>query len=524
MGIKNMIIDKEEQDSKQVINQNGAKEEVREKIKISRSMKIKNTIRKYTVDLTNVQLMKRKVASQKGRVTKLEDNVHKLQHLVKDNVLSLLDATTTYQSNAYPTYDSAIVEINRKYIGTADWGVLQTGSIIDLRAAFIIGDGVIISDKEPGKEPSTELEWVEKFFKYNDLDREVVQEFAKEAEIEGKIALKLAIEEDKEKDEEVDEKDKKWKISVRFISWLDKKYKVKTNPQDYLDYQKLIWQKTGIHKGETLDAKEFVYKKFGGRIMNPNEAAPKIMKCLPQIEGFDKALWDWRNINHIFAGPVLYAKCADKQEVDLMLTAFDNKNFKLKKILAGTAEMSFIKLDIGGIGSLEKEIADLAKVISGTTGVPVHWLGFVDLMSNRATAEDLINMINGATTKERQTWIGAYEEVIKKAMVMWNNAAEPGMSKDKQLDPDKIKVDIPIITKMHYDRLEKIFLPAVIAGKISDEAFLAMLPGFDVKAEMKRKEKKEKSEIESLKTEMDSMKADRLEKDLLGGGKKEEEE
>lgn len=486
-------------------------------------MTIKNTIKKYTIDLTNVQFMKRKVASLKGRITKLEDNTHKLQLLVKDSVLSLLDATTTYQSNSYPTYQSAVMEINRKYIGIADWGVLQTGSIVDLRAAFIVGDGMIISDKEPGEEPSAELEWTEEFFKYNDLDREVVQEFAKEAEIEGKIALKLAIEEDKEEDEEVDEKDKKWRVSVRFISWLDKKYKVIPNPLDYLDYQKLKWDTTGTHKGETLDAKEFVYKKFGGRIMNPNEAAPKIMKCLSQIEGFDKALRDWRQINHIFAGPILYAKCEDQNEVKITLAAMNDKNFKLNKVLAGTAEIGFIKLDVGGIDSIEKEIADLAKVISGTTGVPVHWLGFVDLMSNRATAEDLINMINGATTKERQTWIGAYEEVIKKAMDMWNNAAEKGMSKDKQLDPDKIKVDIPIITKMHYDRLEKIFLPACIAGKISDEAFLAMVPGLDVKAEMERKKEKEDSEIEGLKNEMDGMKADRLEKDLLRGGKKENE-
>jgi len=484
-------------------------------------MSIRNTVKKWTVDMTNVQLMKRKVAGQKGRVTKLEGTVQKLQHLVKDSILALTDAVSGYKSNQYPTYQSAVTEINRKYIGTADWGVLQTGSIIDLRAAFIVGDGMIISDKEPGEEPSAELEWVEEFFRYNDLDREVVQEFAKEAEIEGKIALKLAVEEDKEEDEEVDEKDKKWKVSVRFISWLDKKYEVIPNPLDYLDYQKLTWKATGKYKAETLEAKEFIYKKFGGRIMNPNEAAPKIMKCLPQVESFDKALWDWRSINHIFAGPVLYAKCKDATEVKLMLNAFNDKNFKLKKILAGTAEMSFIKLDVGGIDSLEKEIADLAKVISGTTGVPVHWLGFVDLMSNRATAEDLINMINGATTKERQTWIGVYEEVIKKGMVMWNNAAEKGMGPDKKLDPNKIKVDIPIITKMHYDRLEKIFLPAVIAGIISHEAFLAMVPGFDVKAEMERKEAAEKKEVEQIKGEMENLKADQLERNLMRGGKEE---
>lgn len=482
-------------------------------------------IRKSLTDLANsqktkAQFMKYKMSAQKGRVTKLENQVHKLQHLIKDDILSLTDAATNYKSNSYPSYESAVEEIGRKYNGTADWGVVQTGAIIDLRAAFIIGDGIVVSAK--GKEAEKELEWVEKFLEYNDLDEEVAQEFAKEAEIEGKIALKLALEEDKEEEsEEVEEEKKKWKISVRFISWLDKKYKVIPNPLDYLDYQKLAWQATGKRKAETLEAKEFVYKKFGGRIMNPNEAAPKIMKCLSQIEGLDKALRDWREINHIFAGPILYAECEDERTVDLALAAFADKNFKLKKVLAGTFKLSFLSLDIKGVESIESEIADLAKVISGNTGIPVSFLGFVELMSNRATADSLVDMINAATTKERQTWIGAYEEVIKKAMIMWNNAAEKGMSKEKQLDPDKIKVDIPIITREHYDRIEKIFLPAAIAGKISDETLLTMIPGLDVKAEMLIKEKKEASELEQIKRDNAERDARDLEANLNRGREEE---
>lgn len=472
-------------------------------------------IAKTLKDMANVQFMKYRVASQKGRVTKLENQVHKLQHLIKDDILALTDKVAGYKSNEYPSYASAVAEIDRKYKGTADWGVLQTGNIIDLRSAFIIGDGITPSAKEEGAEK--ELEWTEKFLEYNDLDGEVAQEFAKEAEIEGKIALKLAIEEDKE----VEKKENKFMVSVRFISWADKKYEVIPNPLDYLDYQKLAWKQTGSHKAETLDAKEFVYKKFGGRIMNPNEAAPKTMKCLTQIENLDKALRDWRQINHIFAGPVLYAKCEGQKEVNAALTALADKNFKVNKMLAGTFELSFLSLDIKGVESIESEIEDLVKMISSTTGIPVHFLGFVELMSNRATAENLMEMVNAATTKERQTWIGAYEEVIKKAMVMWNDAAAEGMSKEKQLDPDKIKVDIPTITKEHYDRLEKIFLPACVAGKLSDEAFLEMIPGFDVKAELERKEANEKSELEQIKIENKDLKDKKFEEKLLKG---EEEE
>lgn len=472
-------------------------------------------IKSYISDIakaqkTKAQFLRHKISAHKSQVVKLENQVRKLQALVRDDILSVIESSATYKGNSYPTYASAVAEINRKYNGTADWGVIQTGSIIDLRSAFIIGEGIKITEKKDGAE--RELKWAERFIEYNDLDEEVAQEFAKEAEKEGKIALKLALEENKEL-EEGDEK--KYMVSVRFISWQDKKYTIESNPLDYLDYQKLTWKASGKRKAETLEAKDFVYKKFGGSIINPNEAAPKIMKCLTQIENLDKALRDWRQINHIFAGPILFARCENSKEVTAALNAMDDKNFKLKKLLAGTFDLEFLKLDIKGVDSIEKEIEANAKVISATTGIPVHFLGFVELMSNRATAENLMEMIIASTTKEHATWIGVYEEVLRKAMFIWNAATKKGMSKNAQLDPDKIKVEIPLITKTHYERLEKIYLPACLGGKISDEAFLAMIPGFDVKAELERKKKNEESELQHVKNENKDLKNKELEKNLF---------
>ena len=236
---------------------------------------------------------------------------------------------------------------------------------------------------------------------------------------------------------------------------------------------------------------------------------------------YDKALRDWREINNIYAGPILYSKCATEMEVAKALEAFNQKNFKIRRFLAGTGELQYISLDLAGVESLENEIKTLAKMISGTTGIPVHFLGLAELMSNRATAENLMEMINAATSKERETWIGTYEEVIRKAMKLHNEAVNKGMSKAKQLDSDKIKVDIPMITKEHYDRLEKIFLPTYLAGKLSDEAFLGMIPGFDVKAELERKKEKEESEFELLKEENKNLQAEKFEQNLGGGGQDE---
>ena len=461
-------------------------------------------------DIANVQAMRTRLRFQKGRHEKLETQVKKLQALVKNDLLSLTSAQATYKGNKYTSYSSAVEEINNKYVGTADWGVLQTGSIVDLRAAFIIGEGIEVVPVTEGAE--AEIEWVKRFLEHNDLDQEMVQEFAKEAEIEGKIALKLAPDMVKIDDEEVNT------ITVRFISWTDKKYKVETDPQDYTKYTKLTWKPKNKDKNETLNEGEFVYKKFGGRISKPNEAAPKIMKCLTQVENLDKALRDWREIDRLFASPIPHIEVENAEVAKKVKAEIAKVNWKIKKMFVHTGKLAFASPDIQGIDSLEREITTLAKMISGTTGIPVHFLGFPDLMSNRSTSENLMELVSGSTLKERETWIGAYDEVIAKGMEMTNMLVNQGMSKDRRLDPKKVKVTIPIITKEHYEHIEKIYLPAAIAGKISDEAFQEKLPGFDMEAEQKRKAEKEKSEFERVMKENEDLKTDLASKELFGGG------
>lgn len=432
------------------------------------------------------------------KIDTLHGQVKRLQSLVKDDILSLQDRVKEYKGNKYSTYDEAVAEIDSKYKGTADWGSLQTGNIVDLRAAFIISEGIKVSKREP--EADRELEWANAFLEYNDIDREMAQEFAKEAEIEGKLALKLIPEKTKDEEGNGDVR-----ISARFISWQKKKYKVKTHPEDDTWYKKLVWDpKAEGKKPETLEEPEFVYKKFGGRISEPNKAAPKIMKCLTQIESLDKALRDWREINRIYASPLLHIKCQDKREATQAKEEMKNRNWKIKRILINTAEMAYVSLDIKGIESIEKEIITLAKMISGTAGIPLHFLGMADLMKNRATAKDLKDLIVGSTSKERQIWIGAYTELIKKAMTMYNELANKNMSKQAKLDPDKIAVDIPMISEEHWLHLEKIFLPAAVAGKISQESFQEQIPGFDIEKEQQRMAEREKEEIARIMDAGDS--------------------
>lgn len=446
------------------------------------------------MDLFNTK----KIASLNKQIETMTGQLKEWQSFIIDDILTArADTSATYRGNQYRNYSTAVKEISKKYKAKADWGVLQTGNIIDLRAAFIISEGLNVTGDK--KEAAAELEFAEAFMRYNDLDREVPQEFAKEAEIEGKILLKLAWEEQQTNGAEGG------MVSVRFIPWTDKNYTIETDEQDYLKYKEAKWRPTGKGKEETLEAKEFVYKKFGGRISDPNDAQPKIMKCLTQIEFLDMALRDWREINRLFAAPTPHIECETiEQAYKIMEEIRTNPNFKIKKFIAHTGKFSFEGPDMAGVANIENEILTLSKMISGTTGIPVHFLGLPDLLSNRATADNLGQLIYGSTLKERQVWRGAYEEALTKSMLMFNQKVLA--QKSNKLDPTKVQVDIPFPSEEAWLHFEKVWMPLWLAGKISTELALSQLPGVDAKAEMERLQKDEESEFKKAMAENEELK------------------
>ena len=468
---------------------------------------------KFLNNTAKIQAMKLKAAVEKGRVTGLTKRVAELQHLVRDSGMLEERTSPKYKGNEYQNYTIAVNAIADKYNGTSDWGVLQTGNIIDLRAAFIINEGLKIVRNKPDSDK--EYKWAHEFIEYNNLDKEVGQSFAVEAEIEGKIALKLAPEKITTKDKDGKIQDD-FQISVRYVSWTDKEYNITAAPQDYLKYIKMEWQPKDASKPETLKEEQFVYKKFGGRLNKPNEAAPRVMKCLTEIDNLSKALRDWRGIDHIFSAPILAAECKDREDVKTTKEALAHKNWKLRKMFISTSKLYYAQFDIKGIESLEKEITALAKMISGTTGVPVHFLGFTDILKQVATARNLMELVKSSTVKERETWKAAFEEAITKAMIMYNKKMNAQMSGERTLDPTKIGVEIPFITEEQWLHLVQFYLPAAIAGKISDVALREQVPSLDIEREEKLEKEKEKSAIEELKRDAASLRDELNQKDLLG--------
>jgi len=407
----------------------------------------------------------------KAQIQALRQTVQ-TQALIIDDITTVQTSTSTYRGNQYKTYSSAVKELARKYEGTADWGVLQTGNILDVRAAFIIGQGLKITPKDKAAYAADkELEFVQNFIDYNDLDREMAQEFAKEAEIEGRFLGQLFW----------DEAEKM--VSVRFRSWSQSNYTVETDKNDYSWFKKVTWNSGGQDVG--LDEPEFVYARFGGRVHQPNLPYPKVAKCLGQIENLDKALRDWYEITRLYAGPIPHVECETVEQAKYMKDNLEAvaKNWKLKRLLVHTGKLSFAQPDASGVQYLENLILSLAKMISGTTGVPVGLMGLGDLTTKLGSSSEITaDQLTATTSKERQIWIGTYEQMISKAIDMWNEN-----SKKTPLQADALDVNIPLITSETWKRIGELWLPLYLGGAISLKTLLAQIPDVDAEQEMEEK-------------------------------------
>jgi hypothetical protein len=456
------------------------------------------------MDFPVIGRSRREVKELKQRLETRERDVARLvkvQELLVKDILTLQEVTEKNVGNDYKDYATAVAEISDKYNGKASWGCFQTGEIIDLRAAFIIGEGIkIVHTTKTRAEARAELDWANAFLEYNALDSEMAQELAKEAEIEGKIGLELAWDKDP------------WRafpgmVSVRFVSWTANKYTITADPKDYLWYKEMAWTPTGSDKPVKLSEPDFVYKKFGGRLNKPNDAQPKVMKCLTQIDRLDQALFDLRKINHLYSAPTPELECETAEHVRMMDEAFTatdkgGQNWKMGKFIIHTGKFNIKGVDTSGVANLISEIELLVKMISGSTGIPIHFLGLLDLLRNRATGDNTRELIHAATSKERQIWEGAFNETLEKAMASYN--LKTGQDKKStKLDPTKIMAELPIITQEQWDRIRDVLIPAALGDIISKEHVAGQIPGVDAEDEAEKKAGREESELERVKAELE---------------------
>jgi hypothetical protein len=376
-----------------------------------------------------------------------------------------------YNGNPFPTYESQVNETSRKYDAESAWGCQITKNIIDVRAALTIGTGVQPKVSNTIKDESTverELAFIKELMSFNKLNGKMGWEWAREAEIEGKFLCKLT------PDPETKQ------IHIRFICWMDRSYNVLSAADDYTDYESVeFYDAKGSKK--TFKKAEFVYGKFGGRTSCVNKTPTKVGAVLGEIEAIAKALRDMREINHLFASPTPTVTCEDSTAADELFTTLTSISWKIGKLLViGGADFKMVGPPIESYDSLEREVTMNAKIISGSTGLPVHFIGFPDLMSNRSTSDSSNEMLFASMAGEKQTWEEIYRTIFEKAMAMSNE------SFSTNFNTRSVVAEIPESSQTKMRQIIDFWVELRDRKAISLETLIEKIPNVDSKQEMSR--------------------------------------
>ena len=392
------------------------------------------------------------------------------------------DATDThYTGNPYPTYTEKVTALTRMYDGKKHWGNDVAKCVVDVRAAFLIGSGVqVIKTVGYAKSAERELKFIREFMKFNNLDEDAPQEWSKNSEIEGKALVILKP--DKEKKA----------ISAIYKPWYQFGYTIDTNETDYYDYIKARYTGRNEKVSFNLSPPDFVYKRFAGTTVAVNEPVSKAAMVLRDIQDLDKSMWDWRKINHLYASPTPVFEFEDEEVAKRFNDSGEFKNWRIGMgIIISNAKFNLACYSGEGYTTVKDEVEYHVRKISGSTGVPVHFFGYPDLLSNRDTAEALVEGIVLSTNKERKTWIGFYQELFRKAIIMYNENFQQDMN------PEAINADIPEISSKKMLEIEKVWLPMYEAQAISLPTLLDQLATVEVDVELE-KVKKERKEDEAI--------------------------
>jgi len=200
-----------------------------------------------------------------------------------------------------------------------------------------------------------------------------------------------------------------------------------------------------------------------------------------------------RRNNHIFARITPVFETKSDSETTSLQGWLNRLKWTIGKAFIGQAKFRYESPKTSTHDNLNSELVATIKTISAVTGVPVHWLGYVDLMSNRATADTLYEFIKNATSFERVVWEESLYELILKAQELYINAG----GTDLILNPD-FQVRLPLISFENFlDKVRALNI-AYADGAISINDYMNAIPGIDPLKTKKDIEEEEKKDQENL--------------------------
>jgi len=385
-------------------------------------------------------------------------------------------------SNKFDSYSSQVLETYKKYNGCGTWGNVQTRALVDFRVAFIAGEGISVSAKN-----EVTAKWIEDFINDNFLNGSLFINCVKATEMAGQSIYNLKANKEDEKD-----------TDPKIIVYLDPYRK----DHEYTPKYKLFGARSSIEftvlegvEKKSKSIKDAVPVVTGGDDILSQGPTTRIGVALNDIENYDRAVKDIRRLNHYLARITPTFKTKDTKETRALTNWLGEMRWKIGQAFIGTAEFEYVTPSTGAHDNLKTELTTTVKNISAITGIPIHWLGHVDLMSNRSTAESLYETVKHATLIERVIHQEAIYNLILKAQEMY---IDSGGDKQFNLVDKDFEVKLPLIDYSNFLERVRALSLAFSDNVISMFDYQSQLPGIDPMKSTEQIEEDKKKEIDLI--------------------------
>ncbi len=202
---------------------------------------------------------------------------------------------------------------------------------------------------------------------------------------------------------------------------------------------------------------------------------PLFAGILDKIEDLDDALIRLKTANKAASNPTPYFRFDNEDDAETFRDYLTTSGWKMGTPLAGSGEAMMVQMGYGSYTALTEEVVTLAKIISGHTSVPPHWFGFAELVSNRATAEDMSNAFVQIAETETEEWASGFTDLIGRAMALYNQWTGSALN---TLAGEAL---IEVISEEDFRRIAAIWLPLWLGGAITTPTFLNKIPTINEK-------------------------------------------
>lgn len=426
----------------------------------------------------NIKLnsIRREISAMSSNIFHSRRKMRRLQAIEEAQRDILNTAITQTQSissvvdkNNYRTYASQVGACYKMFNGESNYGAEFFRGILETRVAFISGEGLSVASNNKKTK-----EYIEKFLSKNKLQGSGLLQMNEVGELEGKvlIILKPSV--------------KDQYIKTNIFSWYENTYDVQTKDGEF---QKAIYSEKDGSEEKTISNEYSVYIKLGGTWLNQNNTPSKIHCVLTEIENASRAKFDSRKNAHYFGRVTPTWKTDSQNEANAIKKDVNSGDWQIGRGYAGTGAFGLVEPSGRAADMLEKDLLLNLRTISATLGIPIHWLAWPDLMSNRATAENMLEMIAAGTRKERLLYEEAFKEIIQKSMIM---AIDAGFETNDILDDFEVK--LPLISITMVKQLSETWLPLQQNDVIGMGELRNRIPGIDPLAQEKMiEDEKEKN-------------------------------